>query len=98
MSTYLDAGLAAEARQILDSFPSDQSCLFAYSRALIQFISWRLLGEDAEGTSAADAEAALAVALASNPHVAVFLGTGRMFEQFGELAAHSSPSATPLLF
>eukprot|EP01038_Epipyxis_sp_PR26KG_P009373 gene9373-12629_t len=36
---YLDLGHADHARALLDSFPSDQSSCFAYSRALIEHIS-----------------------------------------------------------
>lgn len=46
VSLYLDAGEAGKARALLDRFPDDKSTVFAWSRALIEYLSWAVLEEE----------------------------------------------------
>lgn len=73
----LDANEPAEARALLEAHAKDGRCAMAYSRALVEFISWALLEE--EGSTEATAAAARAAAVAANPFAAVFIVHGDAF-------------------
>lgn len=61
---YLDLGEAALARDLLDRYPDDPYCCFAYSRVLIECIALMLEEEDA---SEEKVEAAITKAYELNP-------------------------------
>ena len=71
---------AALARQILERHPQDKRTALQYSRALIEYIGWRLLGED--GCTEESATAALNAAIAANPFAAVFIAHAQTFTKF----------------
>jgi hypothetical protein len=71
---------AALAREILERHPKDQRTVLQYSRALIEYIGWRLLEED--GCTEETATIALNAAIASNPFAAIFIAHGDAFVKF----------------
>jgi hypothetical protein len=71
---------AGHAREILERHPKDQRTTLQYSRALIEYIGWRLLEED--GCTEETATAALAAAIASNPFAAIFIAHNDAFVKF----------------
>lgn len=71
---------AALAREILDRHSEDQRTVLQYSRALIEYIGWRLLEED--GCTEQTASAALTAAIASNPFAAIFIAHSDAFVKF----------------
>mmetsp|Transcript_22273 Transcript_22273/g.42413 ORF Transcript_22273/g.42413 Transcript_22273/m.42413 type:complete len:223 (-) Transcript_22273:47-715(-) len=77
VSSYLEVGLAEKARALMEQFSTDTSTVFRYSNALIEFISWKLLGEP--GASEELAAKSLRLAFAANQYVAVVLTCAEVF-------------------
>eukprot|EP01044_Picomonas_judraskeda_P000852 COSAG03_NODE_42_length_17101_cov_8.739031_5_plen_499_part_00 len=71
---------AAQARGILERHPQDQRTVLQYSRALIEYIGWRLLEED--GCTEETASAALSTAIECNPFAAIFIAHNDAFVKF----------------
>ena len=63
----LDDGDAAGARQALERWSDELGSVFAYSRALIEFIAWRGQEEPEDGATEERANAELKTALDQNP-------------------------------
>jgi hypothetical protein len=87
-----DGDGAFQARAILERHPKDQRTTLQYSRALIEYIGWRLLEED--GCTEETATAALAAAIASNPFVAIFIAHNDSFVKFVDPAEVDSKIGT----
>eukprot|EP01052_Picozoa_sp_SAG31_P043080 SAG31_NODE_7063_length_1799_cov_1.926471_1_plen_277_part_10 len=75
----LDMNEPARARALLESHAVDERCGMAYSRALLEFVSWKLLGEP--GSTAATAAMARDRALKSNPFAAIYLANADVFSR-----------------
>lgn len=66
---YMDMGMAAEARALMERFPHDTSACFAYTLALIEHISYCLLQE--EGATEEIANEALEKGALDNSYISV---------------------------
>jgi len=79
MNMYLSCNRPNSARGLWERLRYDNSAWVRYSAALIEYVSWNLLGE--RGSTAEIAEAALARAIRGNVYVAYLLGWSRTFEK-----------------
>lgn len=85
MNMYLSTNRPAAARKLWNALPNDGSAWIRYSAALIEYVSWNLLGE--KGSTKETAEKALAGAIRGNVYVAYCLGWKDMFEKAMEYTA-----------
>jgi hypothetical protein len=85
----MDTGAAIKARALLSSFPDDNSCCFAYSRALIEFISLML---NEEGASEELRDEYLRKAYKANEYA---LWTLAFHETFADVVEHTDQITTP---
>ncbi|KAL3767277.1 hypothetical protein ACHAW5_002080 [Stephanodiscus triporus] len=79
MNMYLSCNRPNSARGLWEKLRYDDSAWIRYSAALIEYVSWNLLGE--RGSTAEIAEAALARAIRGNVYVAYLLGWSQTFEK-----------------
>ena len=82
---YMDAADAVKARALIDRFKEDRSCCFMYNKALIEFISYKLLQE--KGSSQELCDAALEEAYKANPYALFALAYNSVFADTIEYAA-----------
>ena len=81
MRLYMDANRPDSARRLWERLPSDDpSVWIRYSAALVEYVSWKLLGE--EGSSQETAETLLTRAIRANVFCAYYLG---FFDTFSEV-------------
>lgn len=71
MRLYLEANRPDSARRLWERLPNDSSVWIRYSAALVEYVSWKLLGE--EGSTQETAEALLAQAIRANVFCAYYL-------------------------
>jgi len=79
MNIYLSTNRPSSARRLWTSLENDPSAWIRYSAALIEYVSWSLLGE--EGSTAGSAERALVRAIRANVYIAYLLGWPATFER-----------------
>lgn len=85
MNMYLATNRPSAARKLWNMLPSDSSAWIRYSAALIEYVSWNILGED--GSTQHVAEKALGDAIRGNVYVAYYLGWKDMFDKAMEYTA-----------
>lgn len=78
LGCFLDLAEADKARSLLDQHPADQSCAFAYSRALVEFLSVMLREA---GSSEKLRDEQLLKAYESNPYALFALANHEIFSQ-----------------
>jgi hypothetical protein len=71
MRMYLESNRPDSARRLWERLPEDSSVWIRYSAALIEYVSWKILGE--EGSTAETAELLLAQAIKANLFCAYYL-------------------------
>jgi hypothetical protein len=76
---YLENNRPDSARRLIERYELDPNCWIRYSAALIEFVSWKLLGE--QGSTRATAGAALTHAINANPYCALYLAFFSTFEK-----------------
>eukprot|EP00804_Cyclotella_cryptica_P001073 CCRYP_008367-RA/>CCRYP_008367-RA protein AED:0.03 eAED:0.03 QI:124/1/1/1/1/0.5/2/143/575 len=79
MNMYLSTNRPASARKLLETLVNDDSAWIRYSAALLEYVSWNVLGE--EGSSAEVAERALGRAIRGNVYLVYLLGWGEVFRR-----------------
>jgi hypothetical protein len=79
MNMYLSTNRPDSARKLFNSLSTDSSAWIRYSAALIEYVSWNLLGED--GSSRDVAEKALGEAILGNVYVAYMIGWKDVFDR-----------------
>lgn len=79
MNMYLSTNRPFAARQLWNMLPNDTSAWIRYSAALMEYVSWNLLGEN--GSSQINAEKALADAIKGNVYVVYALGWKDVFDR-----------------
>eukprot|EP00554_Chaetoceros_debilis_P006944 CAMPEP_0194077120 /NCGR_PEP_ID=MMETSP0149-20130528/3778_1 /TAXON_ID=122233 /ORGANISM="Chaetoceros debilis, Strain MM31A-1" /LENGTH=498 /DNA_ID=CAMNT_0038758041 /DNA_START=45 /DNA_END=1541 /DNA_ORIENTATION=- len=83
MRMYLDANRPGSARRLWEKLPSDYSSVWIrYSAALLEFVSWKVLGE--EGSSEKSAMDLLVEAIRGNVYCAYYLSFHDTFHQVME--------------
>ena len=85
MNMYLATNRPSAARKLWNMLPTDSSAWIRYSAALIEYVSWNLLGED--GSTQHIAEKALGDAIRGNVYVAYYLGWKDTFDKAMEYTA-----------
>jgi hypothetical protein len=85
----MDCGAADRARAVLTKFPDDRSCCFAYTAALIEFIS-HMLKED--GSSESLRDEALRAAHRANEYA---IWTLAYHDTFANVVEHTDKIVTP---
>jgi len=68
---YLEHNRPDSARRLIEQYGHDNSCWIRYSAALIEYVSWKLLGE--KGSTKDTAETTLTQAMNANPYCALYL-------------------------
>jgi hypothetical protein len=94
MRMYLEANRPDSARRLWERLPHDNSAWIRYSAALIEFVSWRLLGE--EGSSRSTAEDLLCMAIATSPFCAFNIAFHATFErvmEYGDELSDEEPGS-----
>jgi tetratricopeptide (TPR) repeat protein len=82
MRLYLEANRPDSARRLWERLSNDTSAWIRYSAALVEYVSWKILGE--EGSSQSSAEALLAQAIRSNVYCAFYIAFHDFFESVME--------------
>mmetsp|Transcript_1455 Transcript_1455/g.1854 ORF Transcript_1455/g.1854 Transcript_1455/m.1854 type:complete len:257 (-) Transcript_1455:34-804(-) len=82
MRLYLEANRPDAARRLWERCEGDVSVWIRYSAALLEFVSWRVLGED--GSTRETAEGLLARAVRANPFCAFYIAFHGTFEEVVE--------------
>ncbi|KAL7486179.1 hypothetical protein ACHAW6_011771 [Cyclotella cf. meneghiniana] len=77
MNMYLSTNRPAPARRLFQTLSNDDSAWIRYSEALMEYVSWNLLGE--QGSSALVAERALGKAIRGNVYLVYLLGWREVF-------------------
>eukprot|EP00940_MAST-03C_sp_MAST-3C-sp2_P001692 g1692.t1 len=77
VSALMNAADAASARELCERFESDGSAAFAWCRALLEHLSFHVLGES--GATEKAAKRALRKAHRSNPFVSLLIGRSQTF-------------------
>jgi len=85
MRMYLENNRPDEARKLFQEIPDDTSAWIQYSAALVEYVSWKLLGE--EGSSEQQALEQLSRAIKSNVFCAYHLAFSDTFSKFIEYSA-----------
>ena len=76
---YLEHNRPDSARRLIEQYEHDSNCWIRFSAALIEYVSWKLLGE--EGSTRASAEAMLKQAMQVNPYCALYLAFSPTFHK-----------------
>lgn len=83
MRLYMEMNRPASARRLWERLsPDDPSVWIRYSAALVEFVSWKILGED--GSTQESAESLLADAILSNVFCAYYLAFSDTFKNIME--------------
>jgi len=83
MRMYMNANRPDSARRLWERLPSDCSSVWIrYSAALLEFVSWNILGED--GSTKQAAEALLVEAIRSNLYCAFYIAFHETFQKVME--------------
>lgn len=82
MRMYVEANRPESARRLWEQIPHDVSAWVRYSAALIEFVSWKVLGE--EGSSAENADGMLRKAIEANKFCAYYIAFHGTFEKVVE--------------
>jgi len=79
MNMYLSTNRPSSARKLWEQLYNDPSVWIRYSAALIEYVSWNLLGED--GSTAETAEELLGQAIRGNVYLAYMLAWPETFQK-----------------
>lgn len=82
MRLYLDANRPESARRLWEKLPSDKSVWIRFSATLLEFVSWKLLGET--GSTRESAESMCAQAIRANVFCAYHIAYHGTFERVVE--------------
>ena len=79
MNMYLSTNRPSSARKLWEQLSNDSSVWMRYSAALVEYVSWNLLGE--AGSTAETAEALLGQAMRGNVYLAYMLAWPETFQK-----------------
>ena len=88
---YLEHNRPDSARHLIEQYEHDSNCWIRYSAALIEYVSWKLLGE--KGSTRASTEATLKQAMQVNPYCALYLAFFSTFQKTMEYTEDVDESA-----